>query len=260
MMPDTPRVAHAACGDDDVEAGQLGNCLALLDGLGEPELRRVQQPLDVDFGIETFGMLAKHLGGADRQRRIQENRGARNVAALHQVDQVDDELLGALDGKGWNQQRAFAGCGVADFAGKARATLDRRRGRPIPVAIGRLRDDIVEARWGVGIRLQQFGIGPDIAGCENANWLFQRSSIGALDLDRGGAEQMAGVPVARTNARNHIDPFFVFDRGERLQRGDGVRLGVDRRDFLASARDVAPIERQHLGFLDAAGVRQHVGT
>ena len=123
MMPDTPGVAHAACGDDDVKAGQLGNCLALLDGLGEPELRRVQQPADVDFGIEAFGMLAKHLGGADRQRRIEKNRGARNVAALHQVDQVDDEFLGALDRKGWNQQRAFAGCGVADFAGETRAAL-----------------------------------------------------------------------------------------------------------------------------------------
>ena len=27
MMPDTPGVAHAACGDDDVKAGQLGDVL-----------------------------------------------------------------------------------------------------------------------------------------------------------------------------------------------------------------------------------------
>ena len=139
MMPDTPGVAHAACGDDDMEAGQLGNCFALIDRLGEPELRRVQQPADVDLGIEAFGVLAEHLGGADRQWRIEKNRSARNVAAFHQVDQVDDEFLSALDCKGWNQQRALAGCGVADFIGETHAAFTRRRSRPLPVAVGRFR-------------------------------------------------------------------------------------------------------------------------
>ena len=139
MMPDTPGVAHAAGGDDDMKAGQLGNRLALIDRLGEPQLRRVQQPAEVDLGIEAFGVLAKHLGGADRQRRIEKDRSRRNVAAFHQVDQVDEKFLGALHRKGWNQQRALARCGVADFLGETRAARIGRRRRPLPVAVGRFR-------------------------------------------------------------------------------------------------------------------------
>ena len=50
--------------------------------------------------------------------RIEKNRRGRDLAALHQVHQIDDKFLGALYRKGRNQQRALAGCGVADFRGK----------------------------------------------------------------------------------------------------------------------------------------------
>ena len=81
------------------------------------------------------------------------------------------KFLGALDRKGWNQQRALAGRGVADFLGETRAARIGRGRRPLPVAIGRFRDDIVEARRGLGIGLQQFGVGADVAGSENAQRL-----------------------------------------------------------------------------------------
>ena len=70
---------------------------------------------------------------------------------------------------------------------------------------------------------------------------------------------MPGVPVTRADARNNIDPFFVVDRHERLQRGNGIGLGIDRADLGSSARRVAPVQGSNLGFLDAAGIRQHVG-
>ncbi len=71
---------------------------------------------------------------------------------------------------------------------------------------------------------------------------------------------MPGVPVARANARNHVDPFFVVDRRERLQRGNRIGLRIDRADLGPPARRVAPVQGGDLGFLDAAGIRQHVGT
>ena len=63
-------------------------------------------------------MLAKDLGGADRERGIEKDRRGRDLAALHQVDQIDDQFLGALDREGRDQQRALAACGVADFGGE----------------------------------------------------------------------------------------------------------------------------------------------
>ena len=121
MVPDASGIAHAAGGDDDVKAGQLGDRLALVDRFGEPQLRRVQQPADVDAGSRLDGVLAKNLGGADRERGIEKDRRGRNLAALHQVDQIDDQFLGALHREGRNQQRALAGCGVADFRRQTRA-------------------------------------------------------------------------------------------------------------------------------------------
>ena len=67
-------------------------------------------------------MFAKNLGGADRERRIEKNRGGRHLAALHQVDQIDDQFLGALHRKGRNQQRALA-------AAASRTSADKRARR-----------------------------------------------------------------------------------------------------------------------------------
>ena len=71
---------------------------------------------------------------------------------------------------------------------------------------------------------------------------------------------MSGVPVARANARNDVDPFFVVDGRERLQRGNRIGLGIDRADLGSSARRIASVQGGNLGLLDAAGIRQHVGT
>ena len=71
---------------------------------------------------------------------------------------------------------------------------------------------------------------------------------------------MSGIPVARADAGNHVDPLLVFDGLERLQRGLGIGLGIDRSDLRSPARRVAAVEGGDLGFLDSPGIRQHVGT
>ena len=108
--------------------------------------------------------------------------------------------------------------------------------------------------------MQQFGVRSDIAGGENAQGLFRSTAVNALDLDRGRAKQMPGIPVARANAGNDIDPLFVIDRRKRLQGGDRIGLRIDRGDLAASARGIAPVQRLDFRFLNAAGVGQHVGA
>ena len=173
-------------------------------------------------------MLPEHLGRVNRQRRIEKDRRRRYFAALHQVDQIDDQFLGAFDGEGGDQQGALGRRGVADLGGEALTALFRRRCGANPVAVSRFRNHVIEARRRLRIGLQQLRIGTDIAGSEQA----QRMSVGTraveLEFDRGRAEQMPGIPVARANARYHVDPCLVFDRLERLQRGDRIGLGIDR--------------------------------
>ena len=129
-------------------------------------------------------MLAKHLGGADRERRIEKDRRSRDFAAFHQVDQVDDQFLGALDREGRNQQRALAGRGVADLARPAARGALRRDRRAVAVAIGRFRNDVVEAGGRFGIGLEQLGVGADIAGGEHAQRLFRcGSSANSISIE-----------------------------------------------------------------------------
>ena len=71
---------------------------------------------------------------------------------------------------------------------------------------------------------------------------------------------MAGVPVARPHTGNNLDPFVVVHRPERAERRDCIGLRIDRRDFGAAARRIAAVELRDFGFLDAAGVGQHVGA
>ena len=110
--------------------------------------------------------VAKHLGRADRERGIEKDRRSGNLAALHQVDQIDDEFLRALDCKCWNEQCTLARRGVADFGGEALAARFGGDRRAISVAIGRFRNHVVEARRRFGIGLEQLGVGPDVAGSE----------------------------------------------------------------------------------------------
>jgi len=118
MMPNASGIAHAACRDDDVESGQPGDGFAFVDGLGETQMRRAQQPADIDVGVETRRMLPKHFGCMNGKRGVQKDRRRRHFAALHQIDEVDDQLLGALDGKGRDEQGAFCLSCVADLDGE----------------------------------------------------------------------------------------------------------------------------------------------
>ena len=110
-------------------------------------------------------MLAKYLGGADRERRIEKNRCGRHFPALHQVDQIDDQFLGAFDRESWDQQGALAAARVANLCRQTRRGASSAViGGRIAVAIGRFRDHVVEAGRRLGIRLQQFGVRADVAG------------------------------------------------------------------------------------------------
>src|ERR1035437_3941948 len=81
-----------------------------------------------------------------------------------------------------------------------------------------------------------------------------------LKFDRSRAKQMTRIPVARANTRYHIDPRLVIDRLERLQRCDGIGLGIDWTNLGPAARCIAPVEGNDLRFLNASGMRQHIGT
>ena len=82
---------------------------------------------------------------------------------FHQIDEIDDQFLGAFNRESGDEQGAFCRRGVPDLDGETLTALLRRRRHANPVAIGRFRNDIVEPRGRLRIRLKQLGVGTDIA-------------------------------------------------------------------------------------------------
>jgi hypothetical protein len=202
-------------------------------------------------------MLAEHLRRANGQRRIKKDWRGRYVTAVHQIDEVDDQLLRPLDCKCRNKKRAACRMGIAHFGGEMLATRFPGHGRAIIVAICRLGYNVVEARRRFWFRLKQLCIGTNISRCQNKQRLPGKSFIGEFEFNGRGAQQMACIPIPRAHAGHDLKPRFVFDRLESVERGNSVSLRVNRTDFRASPRRIAPVQHRNLCFLDASGIRQH---
>src|SRR5512132_2074952 len=108
MVPNAAGVAHAAGGDDDVEAGEFRNRLAFVHGFREPEVRRTQQAVDVDTLIQARSVLSEHLGRAYREWGVKKNWCGGDFSAIHQADQIDYQFLRAFDCERWNKQGALS--------------------------------------------------------------------------------------------------------------------------------------------------------
>jgi hypothetical protein len=136
MVADTAGIAHAACGNDDMKAGELRDRLALVHGFRKSKMWRIEQAAGFDIVIQARSVLAKHLGCADCERRIQKNRRGGDFSALHQADEVDDQFLGSFHRECRDQQGAVRGGGIANLSSEALSPLLRRDRLTHPVAIG----------------------------------------------------------------------------------------------------------------------------
>jgi hypothetical protein len=93
---------------------------------------------------------------------------------------------------------------------KTLPTLLRRCGWAIGVAGGRLRNKVVESRRRFRVRLEKLGVGADIAGGENSQWLAGQHLAGEFDFEGGGAQEVASIPVACA------DELFKYRNGRRV--------------------------------------------
>ena len=66
-MPDATRITHAARSYNNVKAGKFRDGLALVNRLGEAQVRRVQQAAKLDFWMKARRVSAKDFGGSNRK-------------------------------------------------------------------------------------------------------------------------------------------------------------------------------------------------
>ena len=97
---------------------------------------------------------------------------------------------------------------------------------PVRIAIGGLKQDVIEVPRPVRVRLQELVVGSDIAGEQEARRLLV-TAMRHLHLDGGRAEKMTRIPVAGAETGGDILPLAVSHAPELREGRDGVLLRVD---------------------------------
>src|SRR5690606_28628786 len=119
MMTDTARFAHAAPGDDDRSAGKSVDRLTLLHRLREMEVRRQEGGLSQMMKIlKPARMTAIDGRCANRERRVEEHRHLRQLAAMDQPGKIHKQFLRSLHCKRRDQQHSLSRKGVPNFIQK----------------------------------------------------------------------------------------------------------------------------------------------
>ena len=258
MVADAARLAHAGCRDDDAEAAEAGERLRILDALRDAHVRRGEGAAEIAAVLQFAGVLDEDGGGLGGERTVDEDRGLGHLALVHQLDEVGDQFLGALHREGRDEKCTLLLCRLVHLARQDLAAAVLAALEAVTPAIGRLADHEIEIGRRLRIGLQHLVVGPQVTREQQAQRLG--ALLLHLDLDRGRAQQVAGIPVARPDAGCGRDPHFIGVALEMRERVHRILLGVDRLHQILTALGATLVELLHFHLLDVARVRQHDGA
>lgn len=111
MVTNSTRFAHAGGADNNggffdlVEFHGLGQLTDVGKILHSEGVFLLAQKA-VDVGVETFGVEPVDLGGIGAERAVDVDRGLGEAAVAEQLVQRIDDLLGATDREGWDNDDA----------------------------------------------------------------------------------------------------------------------------------------------------------
>ena len=248
-------ITHAAGSHDDVPPPKLLQPVAVgrIGGELEPS-RPVEGGEGIDASRPVPASLAEDLGHLRRHGGVQEDVGLRRLAVVHDGHDVRQQLLGALDGEGRDQERAPRRVGRDQLPGQQRPAGLGCHPFPRPVPVGRLQDQVIDPRGPLRIGHVVPAPGTKVAREQQAG--RSRPALGP-DLHRGAAEDVTRLPPDGFKPGKHLDGLSQLDLDELVHDLAGVGLGVDRLDHLPAAPLVAAVEVADLAFLDAAGIGEH---
>ena len=257
MMTDTAGLAHAARRHDDGAAAYHVDGFAFLHAFGELEVLSGEGAAVFFHLLHIALVLLEHLRHLGGERRVDKDRHLRYLAAVHQRIEVEQQFLRALHGEGRNDNVAACfPCGE-DFVAQVLAAAFERVVRPFAVAIGAFDEDVVDFLRPVGVVVEGFVFGAEVARKQHMGFLAV--FIGEFQFDRAGTEDVARVPVAPANAERQVEPCIEIDRIDEIETGFGMFGRIDRFYLRLAAVAVGAVQALHLAHLDEGGIGQHIG-
>ena len=167
-----------------------------------------------------------------------------------------------LDGERGDQQNATSASGCGDLSNaRCRRRIGIGRLGPSTLTIGPISQSTrISAGRCFGIGLQELECRTDVARETMCTGALPAGGRYHLDLDRGGAEQPAGVPATRTHAGHRLESLpepMAADCSSPLRLGDTI----DRFDERPGRRRASrAFSRRTSHFCTWPEVRQHDGT
>jgi len=257
MVPDAPGFAHARRADDD---HRLLAVVQLLGILGAADVGEVAHAEGVflfmqkfrDALVVTFGVLPVNLRGVYAQRAVHENRHARQAAAQGDLMQHINNLLGAPDGKGRDDDPSPLVERVAHEPADGRVRVGSDG--VFASAIGGFNLEIVHVFDRHRVAQDFIAASAHVAAEEPAEFSAFFLKI-QNHLRR--AENVAGVAECDVHAVQHGEGLFVAVRDELFHGLLGVRNAVERLDgrlmfFCAPFGD-----EERVLLLNVRGVNEH---
>ena len=261
MVTDTPRFAHAACGDDDLGAGVLVDHTAVFrrDGNAKPLKTDGVHPLvDEVLGflvVVHFTHFGKDVGGFNCKRAVHHD-GETVVPLdfaffLDVADEVKD-LLRAPYRKGRDHHVAAAVQGGLDDAREV--VLGVARLGVNAVGVGAFHHDVIrllQILWVIQQRL------PHVADIAGEDQRFGHAFFGGGDGDGRGAQKVARIAEFDAEAVKQLFLLAVLD-GIKIA-ADVFRIlhRVERLDHIVAATFVFSVAPLGVALLDVSAVKQH---
>lgn len=209
VMEDATGVAHAGAGHDEAGSWEIVEGAGLIGGGGEVEGRDISEGMVIEvkcegLGVVEVGMGFVEAGGLDGHGAVEIDRKGADGAGVEEACKGVEDELGAADGEGWDEEFAVTLSGGGDDFIELGERLDE--GPVVVIAVGGLeKDEVALGRSDVIVK-DGCAYGAEVAGEDDGAGLV---AILDLEMDAGGAEEMAGLEESGLDAGGDLEGFIV---------------------------------------------------
>jgi len=259
VVEDAAGFAHARGGDDDEGAFEA------IEPFGIPGLADHGEAIEaegvafleeffVDVGVEAFRVEAEDFGGADGEGAVDVDGHVRNAVFAEEFVQHDEELLGAFDREGRDDDLPVFLEGLVEDAAEGLAGIGIWF--VFAAAVGAFHDDGVDVFRVFRVAQDVIGAAADVAREEEAAFEAGGEFV-EVENDLGGAEDVAGVDESDGDSVGDHHGAVVIEGDELPEAFFGVDFCVERVEGWEALAFAFPVGVGEVGFLDAGGIREH---
>ena len=227
VVEDAAAGGHAGAGDDDGAVGEGAEGLGLalvgdeVEALGAEDVE-AGDGLGAAGEVEVSEVVLVGLEGAEGHGGVEVDGDGGDGAGFFEFAEDVEEALGAADGEGGDEDGGVALEGFVEGGGELFAD---GFGLVEAVSVGGLHDEEVDV-VGLGRGAEDGVVGAaDVAGEDEL--ALAVGSVGGLEVEEGGAEDVAHVAELGAEAWGGVEDFAVGDAFEAVEGALGVAFGEE---------------------------------